>query len=123
MSRSTSLTRPDLENEELPTQASFYTDEDQEVATRAWPKQEVEDAFRSYRSAVDVADRDRMAEHLTVDGRGRNATFGFVQGRDAYRLFLHDRWPETVPNHSMWVAIHGGRVVNKWCEVLPGERP
>lgn len=104
----------------LYTQDNFYTVKDIEAAARDWPKHEVENAFRIYRVAVDASDHETMAAMLTDDGRGGNATYGFYDDRNSYLEFLRTRWPEVIPNHSVWHVIEGGRVVNKWCEVLPG---
>ena len=107
----------------LYTEADFYTPEDLECAAKEWPRSEVAKAFAAYRAAVDVGDHDTMTAMLTADGRGGNATFGFFHDRDAYRQFLKDCWLEIIPNHSMWQMIGGGRVMNKWCETLPGTPP
>ncbi len=107
----------------LHTQADFYTPEELESAAKPWPTGEVERAFAAYRAAVDAGDHDTMAAMLSEDGRGGNSTFGFFEGRSAYRQFLADCWLPIVPNHSMWHVVQAGRVVNRWCEVLPGTPP
>ena len=58
----------------------------------------------------------------TDDARGGNSVFGIVEGRAAIMQFM-ERWPEAVPNKSLWAAIDRPRVVNKWRETLPGEAP
>ena len=45
-----------------------------------------------------------------------------VEGRDKIMQFMQN-WPEGVPNRSVWHAIDGVRVVNKWRETLPGTPP
>ena len=107
----------------LYTQESFYTEEDLACAARSWPRDEVDKAFGAYRAAVDVGDHEAMVAMFTEDGRGGNSTFGFFRGRETYLQFLKDCWLEIIPNHSMWHVIQGGRVVNRWCEVLPGTPP
>lgn len=123
MPKDTQVKRSDSADFTLYTQADLYSAEDLEAATRDWPRREVEESFAAYRSAVDAADHEKMAAMLSEGGRGGNATFGFVQGREAYRQFLKDHWLEIIPNHNVWQAIDRGRVVNKWCEVLPGTPP
>ena len=115
--------RFDPMNFTLHTQDNFYTPQDLEAAAKDWPRVEVVKAFAAYRAAVDVGDHDAMAAMLTNDGRGGNATFGFFHDRASYKQFLTDCWIEIIPNHNMWQMIDGGRVVNKWCEVLPGTPP
>lgn len=105
------------------TPGELYLPEDVACATKNWPRREVADAFAAYRSAVDVADHDTMAGMLSDGGRGGNATFGLFHDRASYRQFLTERWNELVPNYSVWHVVDGGRVVNKWREVLPGTPP
>jgi len=107
----------------LQTQDDFYTPQDLEAAARDWSRKEVEKAFAAYRAAIDHADHDTMAAMLTDDGRGGNATYGFFHDRLSYRQFLEDCWLEIIPNYNVWHMIDGGRVVNKWWEVLPGTPP
>ncbi|MBW2273824.1 MAG: hypothetical protein JRG96_11165, partial [Deltaproteobacteria bacterium] len=107
----------------LHTQENFYTPQDLEAVARDWPREEVAEAFAAYRTAVDVGDHDTMTAMLTDDGRGGNATYGFFHDHASYRQFLKDCWLEIIPNHNMWQMIDGGRVLNKWCEVLPGDPP
>jgi hypothetical protein len=107
----------------LHTQEEFYTREDQEAASKDWPRQEVITAFAAYRAAIEEGDHDTMAAMLTEGGRGGNATYGFFHDRASYKQFLRDCWLEIIPNYSMWQMVDGGRVVNKWCEVLPGTPP
>lgn len=107
----------------LPNQDALYTDDDLTAAAREWPKGEVREVFAAYRSAVSASDHERMATFLSEDGRGGNATFGVVTGREAYKRFLAERWLEIIPNASVWDVVERGRVVNRWCETLPGERP
>lgn len=107
----------------LHTQEDFYTAQDLAAAAKDWPREEVAAAFATYRAAVDTADHDTMAAMLTDDGRGGNATFGFFHDRESYKQFLTEAWLEIIPNYSMWRVIDGGRVINKWCEVLPGDPP
>ncbi|MCP5043063.1 MAG: hypothetical protein GY944_18720 [bacterium] len=107
----------------LHTEATFYTPEDIACAAKDWPRSEVQMAFGAYRAAVDVGDHETMANMLSEGGRGGNATFGFFQDRESYLRFLEDCWLEIIPNHNVWQMIDGGRVVNKWCEVLPGSPP
>ena len=90
---------------------------------KTFSRDEVEQHFRVWRRAIDVRDLDAMAQMLTPDALGGNAQFGIHQGRDAIIQFSRDRWPESVPNRSVWHAIDGDRVVNKWRETLPGEPP
>ena len=123
MSRPTQQRRFDPATFTLYTQATFYTAEDLECAAKNWPRSEVEKAFAAYRAAVDIGDHDTMTAMLTEDGRGGNATFGFFDDRVSYRQFLEDCWPDTIPNYNVWRLIDGGRVVNRWCEVLPGTPP
>jgi hypothetical protein len=123
LSRRTQQPKVDPKSFTLYTQEDFYTAEDREAAAHPWPRDEIERAFGRYRAAVDVGDHDAMASMLTEDGRGGNATFGFFHGQAAYRKFLGDCWLEIVPNYSVWQAIEGGRVLDKWCEVLPGRPP
>jgi hypothetical protein len=85
-------------------------------------REEVEAHFTRWREAVDRHDLDAMAPMLTPDAGGGNATFGLSEGRDAVMQFMQ-HWPESVPNRSLWHAIDGDRVVNKWREWLPGESP
>ena len=61
-----------------------------------------------------------MREMLTPDARGGNAVFGLFEGRDAVIDFTQSNWPDSVPNESVWHAIDGDRLVNKWKETLPG---
>jgi uncharacterized protein (TIGR02246 family) len=82
---------------------------------------EVEAMFARWRAAVDARDVDAMLSMLTDDAQVGNVVFGLSQGKDAIREFF-SRWPETVPNESVWHAIDGDRVVDKWRECLPGER-
>ena len=84
---------------------------------------EVEAHFARWREAVDRRDIDAMASMLAADARGGNAQFGLLEGREAVVGFMRERWPETVPNRSVWHAIDGERVVNKWRETLPGQAP
>ena len=107
----------------LLTQENFYTPEDREAAATHWPRHEVENGFKAYRIAVDVGDHDSMTAMLSEDGRGGNATYGFFHDHESYRQFLKDCWLEIIPNYNVWQMIDGGRVVNKWCEVLPGTPP
>lgn len=115
--------RFDPENPTPHSAADFYTPEDLTCAARDWPRDEVGEAFGRYRAAVDVGDHAAMAEMLSEEGRGGNATFGLFHGRAAYRAFLTDHWLEIIPNASVWQMIEGGRVVNKWVETLPGTPP
>ena len=48
---------------------------------------------------------------------------GTFQGPDAIIQFARDNRPETLPSRSIWHAIDGSRVVNKWLEIPPGEPP
>lgn len=105
------------------TQETFYSRADKEAAAKDWPQREIEEAFNKYRSAVDIGDHETMASMLSEDGRGGNATFGLFRNRASYKAFLKSCWHEVIPNHSVWVATSGGRVLNKWCEVLPGTPP
>lgn len=86
-------------------------------------REEVEQHFHLWRDAIDERDLEAMASMLTTDVRGGNAQFGLHEGRDAVMHFARDRWPESVPNRSVWHAIDGIRVVNKWRETLPGDPP
>jgi hypothetical protein len=86
------------------------------------PRSEVEQHFASWRQAIDGHSLELLAAMLTPNARGENAVFGIVTGRDAVMQFMA-RWPESVPNQSLWVAIDGLRVVNQWRETLPGEAP
>lgn len=83
---------------------------------------EIEAHFARWREAVDRRDLDAMAAMLAEDAQGGNSVFGLSQGRDAILRFMQ-RWPESVPNRSVWVAIDDVRVVNKWRETLPGTPP
>ena len=56
------------------------------------------------------------------DARGGNSVAGIFEGREAIMEFMNS-WPEIIPNRSLWVAIDGVRVVNKWRETLPGTAP
>ena len=85
-------------------------------------REEVKAHFDVWRSLVDHHDLAGMARLLTDDVKGGNAVFGISEGRDAVLGFM-DRWPESIPNESLWVAIDGARVVNKWRETLPGDSP
>ncbi len=107
----------------LYSQENFYTPQDLEYAAKDWPQREVENAFKAYRAAIEVGDHATMAAMLTEDGRGGNATYGFFHDREAYREFLEACWLEIIPNYNVWQLIDGGRVVNRWCEVLPGTPP
>lgn len=104
----------------LYSQESFYTPDDLAAAAKNWPRGEVENAFNAYRAAIESGDHATMAAMLSEDGRGGNATYGFFHDREAYREFLTACWLEIVPNYNVWQLIGAGRVVNKWCEVLPG---
>lgn len=84
---------------------------------------EVAAHFARWREAVDRRDLDVMASMLAADVRGGNAQFGILEGREAVVGFMRERWPESVPNRSVWHVIDGERVVNKWCETLPGQAP
>lgn len=88
-----------------------------------YARDEVEQHFYRWREAVDRRDLDRMATLLAPDARGGNSQYGVFEGRDAIIQFARDHWPETVPNTSVWHAIDGVRVVDKWQETLPGEPP
>ena len=123
MSNANEIRSLDPTNLTLHTQASFYTPDDLAAAERDWDRGEVEAAFRRYRAAVDVGDHDTMTALLAEGGRGGNATYGFFTDRASYRQFLADCWLEVIPNHSVWVMIDRGRILNKWCEVLPGDPP
>jgi hypothetical protein len=123
MSKPVQERRFDPANFTLYTQENFYTPEDLACAAKDWPRPEVEKAFEAYRAAIAVGDHATMAAMLTENGRGGNATFGFFEGRAAYAAFLEDCWPDTIPNYNVWQSIAGGRVVNRWCEVLPGTPP
>ena len=105
------------------TQANFYTPEDLECAAKNWPRSEVEKAFAAYRAAIEVGDHETMTAMLSEDGRGGNATFGFFHDRASYLEFLKECWLEIIPNYNVWQMIDRGRVVNRWCEVLPGTPP
>lgn len=83
---------------------------------------EVEAHFGRWRAAVDRRDLAAMAPMLSMDARGGNTVFGLFEGREAVLAFM-DHWPESVPNRSVWHAIDGARVVNKWRETLPGISP
>jgi hypothetical protein len=85
-------------------------------------RSEVEAHFTRWRAAVDRRDLAAMAPMLAEDARGGNAVFGIVEGRDKIMEFMQ-YWPESVPNRSVWHAIDGVRVVNKWRETLPGSPP
>ena len=87
------------------------------------PRAQVESLFRSWRAAIDTRDFAAMRDMLTPDARGGNAVFGVVDGRDALLEFAESKWPEAVPNESVWHAIDGERLVNKWKETLPGTPP
>ena len=84
---------------------------------------EIERHFVIWRAATEKRDFDRMATLLSVDARGGNSVFGIMQGREEIVEFIRTRWPAEIPNRSLWVAIDGRRVVNKWCETLPGVQP
>ena len=84
-------------------------------------RQDVESLFRRWRTAVDCRDFDGMRNMLTPDARGGNAIFGIFEGRDALVDFSESKWPDSVPNMSVWHVIDGTRLVNKWKETLPGE--
>jgi len=84
-------------------------------------REEVERHYLHWRAAIDRRDLDAMAAMLTEDARGGNAQFGMFEGRDAIIGFSRERWPETVPNRSLWHAIDDFRVVDKWRETLPGD--
>jgi hypothetical protein len=86
------------------------------------PRPEVEAHFSRWREAVDRRDLDAMASMLCTNARGGNASYGLSEGRDAVVAFMQN-WPETVPNRSVWHAIDGLRVVDKWRETLPGDPP
>ncbi|MEH6592625.1 MAG: hypothetical protein V7746_20330 [Halioglobus sp.] len=105
------------------TQENFYSQADIDAAEKVWPQGEVDAAFRKYRDAVDVGDHETMASMLSDDGRGGNATFGLFHDRVSYKGFLTSFWQEIIPNHSVWIATDKGRVLNRWCEVLPGTPP
>jgi len=115
--------RLDLASFSLYTQANFYTALDLACAAKDWPRGEVERAFAAYRAAVEVGDHETMTAMLSEDGRGGNATYGFFHDRASYLKFLKDCWLEIIPNYNVWQMIDGGRVVNRWCEVLPGTPP
>jgi len=116
---------PRVENESitLHTLETFYATEDRECAAKRWPHGEVEAAFAIYRNAVDVGDHTTMASLLSEGGRGGNATYGFFHDRATYLEFLKDCWLEIIPNVSVWHIVDGGRIVDKWCETLPGTPP
>lgn len=78
--------------------------------------------FQRWRAAVDARDLEAMAPMLAEDARGGNAVYGLFEGREKVMEFMQ-QWPESVPNRSLWVAIDGARVVNKWRETLPGDAP
>jgi hypothetical protein len=120
MSKNKQRSKPDPTAFTLYTQENFYTPEDLEAAAKHWPRQEVEGAFRTYRDAIDIGDHATMATMLSEDGRGGNATYGFFHDRESYREFLISCWLEIIPNYNVWHVIEGGRIVEKWCEVLPG---
>jgi len=83
-------------------------------------RQVIESLFRRWRRAVDSRDFEAMRDMLTPDARGGNAVFGLFAGRDAVVEFSESNWPESVPNVSIWHAIDGVRLVNKWKETMPG---
>ena len=85
-------------------------------------RDEIEAHFARWREAVDRRDLGALGQMLSEDVRGGNAIFGISEGRDAVMRFM-ERWPESVPNESLWVVIDGPRVVNKWRETLPGAPP
>jgi hypothetical protein len=87
-----------------------------------YARSEVEAHFGRWRQAVDRRDLEAMASMLAEDACGGNSVFGVFEGRDAIMAFMQN-WPESVPNRSVWVAIDGSRVVNKWRETLPGTAP
>ena len=101
----------------------FYTDAERANAAQAWPEGEVAAAFARYRRCVDESDHAGMAGLLSPDGRGGNAVYGMLEGPAAYLDFCEKYWPSEVPNESVWIAIDGGRVVNRWRETLPGTPP
>ena len=84
---------------------------------------EIEAHFARWRAAVDRRNLDQMASMLAADAEGGNSQFGVFEGRDAIIRFAREHWPESVPNRSLWHAIDGERVVDKWRETLPGDDP
>ena len=80
----------------LYSRENFYTPEDFGCAARDWPRDEVENAFKAYRAAIDVGDHATMAAMLTEGGRAGNTTFGFFHDREAYREFLETCWLEII---------------------------
>lgn len=86
-------------------------------------REDVEALFRRWRAALERRDFSAMREMLTPDARGGNAVFGLTEGRDAVIEFSETKWPEEIPNVSVWHAIDGTRLVNKWKETLPGDSP
>jgi len=94
-----------------------------EESVAEFSRDEVAAHFARWRQAVDRHDIDQMASMLTEDAQGGNSQFGLFNGREAISQFSRDRWPESVPNRSVWHAIDGYRVVDKWRETLPGDPP
>lgn len=108
---------------ELHDLADLYVAEDLAAAATAWPRGEVVAAFKRYRRAVDQSDHETMAAMLSDDGRAGNATYGLFSDRAAYLAFLKEAWLSVISNLNVWQLIEGGRVVNKWVEILPGTPP
>ena len=88
-----------------------------------YSREEVAQHVARWRRAVDQRDLDGMASMFTEDARGGNSQYGVFDGRKAIMRFIEDHWPEAVPNRSVWHAIDGARVVDKWRETLPGQAP
>jgi hypothetical protein len=88
-----------------------------------YPRGEVEAHFSNWRGALDERDLVALSQMLSLDARGGNSVFGILEGREAIVDFMTERWPESVPNRGLWVAIDGTRIVHKWRETFPGTPP
>ena len=86
-------------------------------------REQIEALFGRWRVAIDHRDFSAMRDMLTPDARGGNAVFGVFEGRESVLDFAESKWPKAVPNDSVWYAIDGSRLVNKWKETLPGDSP
>jgi ketosteroid isomerase-like protein len=95
-----------------------------------YPKQEIQDAYARYvetRNRVESGELgwDALADFFTDDATFIDPAWGRIEGIEAIRRFLVesmaglDDW--SFPHE--WTMVEGDRVVTRWQNRLPGQRP
>ena len=115
---------PDACNIIFPSVENFYKEKDIAAAEKNWPREEVEEFHRAWREATGEGNHQAMREMMTDDGRGGNTVYGvFSDGPEAFLQWLKDAFVPAITNRCPWSVIDRGRIVERWCEYLPGTPP